>query len=128
MHNKLIQVSSVLMILAIILGAFGAHTLKAIISEKSLAAYQTGVFYHIVHALALLAIGLSQLKMSKHLKGAVIFILLGIALFSGSLYLLSLKEFFETKTIFNFIGPVTPLGGISFIAGWVFLILSLNKD
>ena len=128
MHKKIIRLASLLMILAIILGAFGAHFLKAKISETSLSAYQTGVLYHIVHALALLVLGISQLEPSKQFKRSIFFIVLGIIFFSGSLYLLSLKDIIGNSTFFNVIGPITPIGGISFIIGWVFLFLSSNKE
>ena len=127
MHKNLIRLASVLMIIGIILGAFGAHFLKAKISERLIEAYKTGVLYHLLHAIAILAIGLSNLPNSKNLIRAKNLLLIGITLFSGSLYLLSLKEIVQFPEFLNFIGILTPIGGISFISGWIFLIRSLNQ-
>ncbi|NND76565.1 MAG: DUF423 domain-containing protein [Flavobacteriales bacterium] len=126
MHKRYIRLASILMILGIIMGAFGAHFLKPKISASSLSAFQTGVFYHIIHAVAILVLGISSIDLSAHFKRSVTFLLIGIILFSGSLYLLSLKEFFVNPGLFKFIGPITPLGGISFIVGWVLLIFALK--
>ena len=103
--------------LAVLLGAFGAHSLKAMLQENGmLDAYQTAVQYQFYHTLALLATGIlmSQIPSGK-LKYASLFFTLGIVLFSGSLYVLSLAEV-------RWIGPVTPLGGVLFITGWIFLL------
>ncbi len=127
MHKNLIRLASVLMIIGIILGAFGAHFLKAKISEKLIEAYKTGILYHLLHTIALLAIGLSNLPFSKNLKRAKNFLFAGIILFSGSLYLLSIKEIAKFPDFLDFIGILTPIGGISFICAWVFLIRSLNQ-
>lgn len=108
---------------AVILGAFGAHGLKKILEPDMIAIFHTGVEYQFYHALALLGIGiLKNQSDDDNLKKAAWFITLGILLFSGSLYILSLKEFLAFLPLKVF-GPVTPVGGVCFIIGWYFLLI-----
>ena len=114
-------IGAVLMALAVMLGAFGAHALKAILTPQMLATYNTGVEYHFYHALGLLIIGLTGYHVqSKWLNRAGALLVAGIILFSGSLYLLTLTGIKE-------IGIITPIGGLSFIAGWICLAVALWK-
>ncbi|GGB39944.1 DUF423 domain-containing protein [Fictibacillus barbaricus] len=109
--------------LAVMLGAFGAHALEAKLTERNmLGVYQTGVQYHMYHALALLAVGilLGKWPASALLNGAGWSFFIGILLFSGSLYALS-------NTGMKFFGPITPLGGVAFIVGWILLIIAVVK-
>jgi uncharacterized membrane protein YgdD (TMEM256/DUF423 family) len=109
--------------LAVILGAFGAHALEAKLTERNmLHVYQTGVQYQMYHALALIAVGvlLGKWPASTLLNGAGWSFFIGIILFSGSLYALS-------NTGMKFFGPITPLGGLAFIVGWILLIISVVK-
>lgn len=101
---------------AVVFGAFGAHALKARLSAESLAAFQTGVHYQMFHALALVLTGLLilQFRDSASLDWAARLFLAGIVLFSGSIYLLTLTDM-------RWPGPLTPLGGLCFIAGWAML-------
>lgn len=107
--------------LSVALGAFGAHYLKTKIPDK-IDVFQTGVHYHMIHAVALLVIALLSDKLGNNLlvnaSGWAIFI--GIILFSGSLYALSL-------TGLKVFGPITPLGGLSFLVGWILLALAALK-
>ena len=100
----------------VVLGAFGAHALKARLAPDLLAVWQTAVQYHLWHALALVAIGIVAIHLppSVPLKWAGWLMAAGIVLFSGSLYLLAL-------TGARWLGAVTPFGGAGFIAGWVLL-------
>jgi uncharacterized membrane protein YgdD (TMEM256/DUF423 family) len=113
-----IVTASLLMAVAVALGAFGAHALKARIPPDMLSVWQTGVTYHAWHALALLLTGVLMQNMpgSVSLRYAAWLFIAGIVLFAGSLYLLALggpKAF----------GVITPLGGVAFIAGWVTLAI-----
>jgi len=94
------------------LGAFGAHALRARLDARALEIWDTAVRYHGIHAAALLAIALSPLAAS--LRGAGWLFALGIVLFSGSLYALALGGP-------RLLGPITPLGGLAFIAGWLWI-------
>lgn len=112
--------------LAVILGAFGAHGLEDLISADSLAAYKTGVLYHFLHVLAALIIVLN-IKQSPDtfLLVACWSFLLGIVLFSGSIYLLSTSEI--TGWQLKFLGPVTPVGGLLFIIAWLSMAVHFFK-
>ena len=101
------------------LGAFGAHALKAKFSPAMLAAYQTGVQYQFYHALALLLVAVLLFHIhNSWLNLSGLAFIAGIILFSGSLYLLSI-------TGIKWIGIITPVGGLSFIIGWLFLIIAV---
>lgn len=105
--------------LAVALGAFGAHGLKPILSESLMAVYQTGVQYHSMHALGLIGIGIlaQNIKNSLFLKLAGWLLLVGIILFCGSLYALAITEIRK-------LGIITPLGGVSFLLGWLSLTVA----
>jgi uncharacterized membrane protein YgdD (TMEM256/DUF423 family) len=122
MKNQTILISgAVFMALGVLLGAFGAHALKSILSPEMLAVYKTGVEYQFYHALGLLLIGLIGFQVkSKYIRWSGLFIIIGIILFSGSLYMLSISGI---KTI----GAITPIGGLSFVAGWIFLAIAIIK-
>lgn len=117
-----IRIGALFIALGVGCGAFGAHGLKQLISPAMLAVYEKGVFYHLIHGLGLLFVALltSNKIISAH-KGSRIFLTLaaGIFFFSGSLYLLAITG----KT---WLGAVTPLGGILFIASWMQLAFSDN--
>jgi uncharacterized membrane protein YgdD (TMEM256/DUF423 family) len=103
-------------VLGVVLGAFGAHGLKGTIEPKLLEAFQTGVQYQLLHSLALLIVALMMMQIGKSLsfEVSVYAFIAGIVLFSGSLYGLALTEM-------RWFGPVTPLGGLCFITGWIAL-------
>jgi uncharacterized membrane protein YgdD (TMEM256/DUF423 family) len=104
---------SVLALLAVIIGAFGAHALKARVSPEMFAVYQTGVQYHFYHALGIALVGLAffHLPDSSALRAAGWLMVAGVFLFSGSLYALALSGQ-------NGLGAVAPIGGTAFILGW----------
>ena len=118
MFQPLISVASVNGLLAVLLGAFMTHSLKESITEELLSTFQTGVTYHMYHSLALLAVSLLNLHFphSRLLKLSAYSFLLGIILFSGSLYFLTLTEV-------RGIGMITPIGGVFLILGWIALCL-----
>jgi len=102
--------------IAVALGAFGAHGLKQRLSADMLAVYQTGVQYHFYHTFALLAVALLllHLPLNNSLRWSGILFAVGIVIFSGSLYVLSI-------TGIRWLGAITPLGGVAFLAGWLLL-------
>ena len=114
--------------LAVAIGAFGAHGLENITKdEKILHGFQTGVQYQMYHALALLAVAiLFESFSSSWMKWAANCFITGILLFSGSLYLLTFLKI-EGSTAIRFVGPITPIGGLFFIAGWLLLLLAVKK-
>ncbi len=109
-------------LLAVVLGAFGAHGLEKIVDPKVMESYQTGVHYQFYHSFALIVAGIFAhfWPETKHFKTAGISFLIGIVIFSGSLYLYTLTG---NKTF----GMITPVGGLSFIIGWGLLIMALWK-
>ena len=108
--------------LVLLLGAFGAHGLRTRLTPEMLAVYQTGVHYHLFHALGLLVVGLvaTQIADSVWLKWSGWLMLAGIVLFSGSLYALSLSGL-------RWLGVVTPLGGVSFMLAWALFVTAVLK-
>jgi uncharacterized membrane protein YgdD (TMEM256/DUF423 family) len=132
MQKKFISIGSVSAALAVGLGALGAHALKkkvveGILSADNLSAFETAVKYQMYHALALLLLAaLSFHISSKWLNRAGWCFAGGTILFSGSIYFLSLAPL--TGSSFRWLGPVTPLGGLLFICGWIFLLFSVLKN
>ena len=112
--------------LSVLLGAFAAHGLKAIVSSDTLQIFETAVKYQMYHALALLAVGiLLQQFPVKQLRWAANFFIAGIILFSGSLYLLCYIKHQQLSPIW--VGAITPFGGFCFIAGWIFLAVGVGR-
>jgi len=109
---------------AVIIGAFGAHALKELLSSNQLASFETGVRYQMYHGIVLLFIGISFDKIQNTPLISKLFIS-GTLLFSLSIYLLNLQEVLGTSL--SFLGPITPIGGALLIAGWFILLLSLLK-
>ena len=121
MSRRFVLLGAVFALLGVAGGAFGAHSLKAILAPEMLAVFETGIRYQMYHALALLFVGLAgDRHASPHLRRAGWLFVTGIALFSGSLYVLSLSGV-------RWLGAVTPLGGAAFIAGWAFLALGCRR-
>lgn len=110
--KKLMIAGAVNGMLAVALGAFGAHGLKEKLSPEMLDVFKTGVQYHMYHALALLLVALAASKLGDGVKWPGRLFLTGIVLFSGSLYVLSISDV-------KWLGAITPFGGVCFIAGWL---------
>lgn len=124
---KKLPLIGILGAIGVAFGALGAHFLKNKISPTMHSGFGTAVTYHVYHTLALLAIViLYQTYQHKYLKWAFNFFLWGIVCFSGSLYLLCTRNLFGAEWL-RFLGPVTPIGGVLFIIGWIFLALSIVK-
>jgi uncharacterized membrane protein YgdD (TMEM256/DUF423 family) len=114
-----------LMALGVALGAFGAHGLKALVDANALAQWHTGVQYHFIHALGLLLLAALQHKVpTRALSYIRLLFLFGIVFFSGSLYLLSTRAIMGTEALTPILGPITPIGGLCFIIGWVYLLIT----
>lgn len=120
MQKVFLMIGSIAMALAVGLGAFGAHGLKSMLSEEMLDIFETGVRYHFYHALGLLILGLvaQNLPDSALLKWSGWLMIGGILIFSGSLYVLA------TSGI-RWLGAITPIGGLCFIASWILLAIAV---
>ncbi len=118
MNINWIQAASLLMFLGVAFGAFGSHALRSKLSEHYFDVYKTAVLYHLIHALGLFVVAwVSTQTTDPKVQTAGMLLLAGIVLFSGSLYILAV-------TGIKWLGAITPLGGLSFLAGWLILFLS----
>ena len=123
MHKLFLIISSISGMLSVALGAFGAHAIKdKLQSDGTLDTYQTAVQYQFYHTLALCGIAILMMKtQSQWLNYAGYSMTFGILIFSGSLYILCF-------TGMKWLGAITPIGGLLFIAGWIFLLLTALKS
>jgi uncharacterized membrane protein YgdD (TMEM256/DUF423 family) len=126
MNKKILMAAALLGILSIILGAFGAHALKALIETDAQQTFETGVRYQMYHALFLLFVGTTSLISEKAKKSIYYLVILGVILFSGSIYGLATNSL-STGFDFKSIGFITPIGGLCFIVSWGILFVSLIK-
>ncbi len=127
MQKKFLKTAAVLGALSVILGAFGAHALKQLISDKNLLTFETGVRYQFYHVIALFITGILYKDFTNnYLQWAGRLFCLGILLFSGSLYLLSFIELTNMSGL-KWVGAITPVGGVCFITGWLLLALGISK-
>lgn len=118
--NNQLSTAGILMALAIVLGAFGAHMLEGKLSPYHVDIWGKAVLYHALNTLGLFAISLSALHFKISLKTPYYLVLAGIIIFSGSLYSLALTDI-------RVLGAITPIGGVSFIAGWITYSWQLSK-
>jgi len=120
---KFLLLGSLSALLSVAMGAFGAHGLKSVISPEMLTVYQTGVTYQMYHALGLIGVALihRQAPNSKLLHWAGWLMFAGILLFSGSLYSLALLNL-------NWLGMITPVGGVCFLTAWLLITLFAAKN
>lgn len=122
MNNWAILTGTAFGTLAIIFGAFGAHALKKVLTEDKLASFETGVKYQMYSALFLLTLGFNADFSTKAVQWSFYLVSTGTLLFSFSIYLLSLAQLLKTNM--RFLGPITPLGGLMMIVGWICLVIS----
>ena len=134
MYRKILIFGLAFAALSVLLGAFGAHALKSMVSGEKLQIFETGVRYQFMHAMALITLAIYcnqrnlSVKEQKRIAWPVHFFIAGTLLFSGSLYILTLIATTDHPLI-PFIGPITPLGGLCFMLGWFLWlrVVFLNK-
>jgi len=116
-----VSIGAVVALLAVAFGAFGAHSLKGHLSEDDLSVFETGVRYQMYHGLGILLVALlsDRLGAGKLVVWSARLLTIGVVLFSGSLYALSM-------TGIDAFGPITPIGGVAFLAGWLCLALAVR--
>ena len=127
MHKSFLKIATMLGALAVILGAFGAHALKQVVSDNAVITFETGVRYQFYHVFALFTTGIIYKDFTnKWMNYAGNLFITGIVLFSGSLYVLT---FFVAlvRPALNWIGIITPFGGLAFILGWIFLFVGIKN-
>ena len=122
--NTLI-IALILLILGIILGAFGAHGLKDLVSSEKINSFEVGVRYQILNALGLMTLAALKPQLNFSIKNAVIFILLGVICFSCSIY--GLTFLLKGDSLGKILGPITPIGGLLLIIGWSLILIKVFK-
>ena len=125
MERKMVSVAAIIGMFAIVLGAFGAHALKKVLSIEQLNIFETGVKYQMYHAIFLLVVGLSSQVTEIAKKRIFYTTVTGIFFFSVSIYLLATNDL--TAFDFKVIGFITPIGGLFLIAGWACLFIDFLK-
>ncbi|MCE2848219.1 MAG: DUF423 domain-containing protein [bacterium] len=125
MQRTFFRTAALLAMISVILGAFGAHALKALITEQALASFHTATTYMMTHAIALFIVGM----MYRHYKNKTMvwsgnFFVMGIIMFSGSIYLRIALSYLGYEKL-DVINLITPVGGLMFILGWLLLFISI---
>jgi uncharacterized membrane protein YgdD (TMEM256/DUF423 family) len=124
-NKKYFATGCVLCALAVASGALGAHGLRNVLEPYSLDVYKTAVLYHFLHAFGMILISLAGgITSNKYLRISFWCLLTGIILFSGSLYILSTQSLWSDSSL-SWLGPVTPIGGLFFIVGWIMAAISV---
>ena len=123
MQKSTVLIGAIFIVVAIILGAFGAHALKAVLSEEKLLSFETGVRYQLIQGVSLLVIGLNSKTLGFELKLIERLLIIGTILFSISIYLLAMANLMGISM--KWLGPVTPIGGSLMIIGWFVFIYRL---
>ncbi|MEJ6600746.1 MAG: DUF423 domain-containing protein [Crocinitomicaceae bacterium] len=123
MNKKIVVTGAVLILIGIILGAFGAHSLKKVVDSSQVLSFETGVRYQIYHGFALIILGVNADRLLINSKWVIRFILLGVAVFSLSIYLMVMQG--PMGLSLKFLGPFTPIGGLLMVLGWGLFIKNL---
>ncbi len=123
MNKKIIATALILGMISIILGAFGAHALKKVLTPEHLSSFETGVRYQMYHALFLLFLANANFITEKKKNLVYMLVLIGVILFSGSIYLLTTKEI--TSIDISSIAFITPIGGLFLISAWFLFLMTI---
>ncbi|MAX69187.1 MAG: hypothetical protein CMP60_05795 [Flavobacteriales bacterium] len=126
MGNKYFKVGVIFAFTSVILGAFGAHLLKDLLSVDELSSFKTGVRYQMFHALGIIILSLNQDNFTDKLNRVLQIMSFGVILFSFSIYLLSLQNILNIKL--SFLGVITPIGGLFLISSWMLLFFIVKKN
>lgn len=129
MHKGFLIAASFSLALAVILGALGAHALTMVLNQMQMSSFETGVRYHVWHSFGIFLVQLipAPFLSVRVRKWVSWFFLIGILFFSFSIYLLNLRFLLGIETFAKMLGPVTPFGGLLFIAGWILLAVGLIR-
>ena len=120
-----IKIAILFCLSAVILGAFGAHALKEMLSESQLSSFQTGVRYQFFHGLTILILSFNMNYFTKRLSSIIKIMSAGIILFSFSIYLLNIQDLVGFSM--SYLRPITPIGGLLLITSWIGLFFSIKK-
>ncbi|NUQ16089.1 MAG: DUF423 domain-containing protein [Flavobacteriales bacterium] len=126
--QRSVTLGAIVLATAVALGAFGAHALRARLAPEALAQWRTGVEYQFYHGLGMLLLAaLHQRLPERPLRLALALLLAGVLAFCGSLYLLATRDILGIQGLTPVLGPLTPLGGLCFIAAWVLVLLAARR-
>ena len=123
--ENFIKIAILFCLSAVILGAFGAHALKEVLSESQLSSFQTGVRYQFFHGLTILILSFNMNYFTHRLSSIIKIMSAGIILFSFSIYLLNIQDLIGFSM--SYLGPITPIGGLLLITSWIGLFFSIKK-
>ena len=126
MENKYFKVGVIFALTSVILGAFGAHLLKDLLSADELSSFKTGVRYQMFHALGIIILSLNTNKFTDNLNRVLQIMSFGVILFSFSIYFLSLQNILNISL--SFLGVITPIGGLFLISSWMLLFFIVKKN
>ena len=126
MENKYFKVGVIFAFTSVILGAFGAHLLKDLLSADELSSFKTGVRYQMFHALGIIILSLNTNKFTDKLNRVLQIMSFGVILFSFSIYFLSLQNILNISL--SFLGVITPIGGLFLISSWMLLFFIVKKN
>jgi len=124
--SKFIKVSILFCVVSVILGAFGAHLLKDLLSETELSSFKTGIRYQMFHGLSILILSLNSNRFTSKLNTSLLLMSIGTVLFSFSIYFLSIDNLLSFSM--KFLGPITPIGGTILITSWMLLFFIVKKN
>ena len=124
--TNFIKVAILFCTTSVVLGAFGAHLLKDLLTEHQLSSFQTGIRYQMFHGLSILILALNKNYFTEKLNKVLQLMSVGIILFSLSIYLLNLQELLGLPL--SFLGPVTPIGGLFLMVSWTLLFFNVKKN
>lgn len=126
MNKSIVIIGIVMLVMAIVLGAFGAHALKEYLTLEKLNTFEVGVRYQVYHGLAFLILGMNADRVQFSLKLPIRLIFAGLLMFSGSIYFLAIQEMLGVSL--KFLGPITPLGGLLIITGWLLFMVKIIRS
>ena len=127
MHKGFLKIAAIAGMLSVLLGAFAAHALRDTVSERAISIFETAVLYQFYHVIALMVTGILYIAFPyKTIVWAGYFFIGGMLLFCGSLYALAVLQAMVMPG-YKWLGPLTPIGGFCFIAGWLLLFISFFK-
>ena len=124
--DKFKKIAIFLAIIAVSLGALSSHSLKEILISEKLLSFETGIRYQMYHAISILMLALNANKFNQKLNRSLSLMTLGVCLFSFSIYFLSLQDVLDLNL--RFLGPITPLGGVLMIIGWLNIFFAIKKN
>ena len=120
-----IKIAILFCLSAVILGAFGAHAFREVLSESQISSFQTGVRYQFFHGLAIFILSLNMNYFTDRLSSIIKIMSVGIILFSFSIYLLNIQDLIGFSM--SYLGPITPIGGLLLITSWIGLFFNIKK-